>query len=98
MMMHVTLRQFDVHLASCRKLESSIFNALPMLPVGHGKLRRKLGQLNQSIANSTPSSSRSVCAVTPTHECVAEPRQVFAANTCGRMGGLPVPQPHQEAL
>lgn len=98
MMMHVTLRQFDVHLAICRELESCFFNAMPMFPVGHGKLPRKLDQLKQSAVDSASSFSRPVCGFPPTHKCVAEPRRVFAANTCGRMGGLPIPQPHQEAL
>lgn len=69
----VTLLQSDVQLANCRKLESSISNALQVFPVGHGKLNPQLGQLTESSSKPACSLSRPVWGFPPTHRCVPEP-------------------------
>lgn len=88
----VTLRQSDVQLANCRKLESSISNALQVFPVGHGKLNPQLGQLTESSSKPACSLSRPVWGFPPTHRCVPEPLREFDAYTCERTDG---PASHQ---
>jgi len=81
MMSIVKLCQSDIQLANCRKLESSISNALSMIPVRHGKLHPKLENLDKCSAKPARSMARPVCHVPPTHECVPEPVQEFGTRT-----------------
>ena len=93
----VKLKQLTRKLSNCRKLEFSIFNALRAIPVGHVKLKRKLGQLAQTPANATVFlSPQFVISLPHINVCVTLSGE-FAAHMCRGLEGCTA-LTQQEAL
>jgi len=78
----VKLKQLTIKLANCRKLESSIFNALHAIPVGRVKLKRKLGQLVQTPVNPTVFLSPQLVISLPHISVCVNPHREFTAHMC----------------
>lgn len=93
----VKLKQLTRKLSNCRKLESSIFNALRAIPVGHVKLRRKLGQLAQTPANATVFLSPQFVIYLPHINVCVNPFWEFTAHMCRGLEGCTA-LTQQEAL
>ena len=93
----VKLSQFTRKLSNCRKLETSIFNALRAIPVGHVKLERKLGQLAQTPANTTVFLSPQFVISLPHINVCVTPSGEFAAHMCRGLEGCTA-LTQQEAL
>jgi len=93
----VKLNQLTRKLANCRKLESSISKALRAIPVGHVKLKRKLGQLAQTPANTTVFLSRQFVISLPHISVWVNPFWEFTAHMCRGFGGCTA-LTQQEAL
>ena len=83
----VKLMQLTVKLANCRKLESSNFNVLNAIPVGHVKLKRKLGQLAQTPANPTVFLSPQLVISLPHISVCVNPYREFTAHMRRGWGG-----------
>ena len=93
----VKLKQLTRKLSNCRKLESSVFNALRAIPVGHVKLKRKLGQLAQIQANTTVFLSPQFVISLPYINVCVNPYGEFTAYMCRGLGGCTA-LTQQEAL
>lgn len=93
----VKLKQLTRKLSNCRKLEMSIFNALKAIPVGHVKLKRKLGQLAQAPANTTVFLSPQFVISLPHINVCVNPFGEFTAHMCRGLTGCTA-LTQQEAL
>lgn len=93
----VKLGQLTRKLANCRKLEVSIFNALKAIPVGHVKLKRKLGQLAQTLANTIVFLSPQFVISLPYINVCVNPSGEFTAHMCRGFEGCTA-LTQQEAL
>jgi hypothetical protein len=83
----VKLKQLTRKLSNCCKLESSFFKALGAIPVGHVKLKCKLGQLAQTPANATVFLSPQFVISLPHINVCVNPFWEFTAHMCRGLEG-----------